>query len=205
MGIRSASPTDLIAIALSRRPNDASGAEGAAKDMHTRLGGIAKLADISFAELCSQGLDDFEALRVLAAIELGRRAGAAGKGVHPEIDVPEDTYAELEHLRHEKREHFVILLLDAKNRMFRRETIHIGTLSNSLVGPREVFRIAIREGASSIIVAHNHPSGDPAPSPEDLEVTKKLVEVGKMLDIPVVDHIIIGDPGSVSFVRKGLL
>jgi len=204
-GVRSASPVDLIAIAFSRWAEDASAAEASAREVYLQMGGIAKVADISSAELESQGLDLFEALRVLAIVELGRRAGAAGKGKHPEVDVPEDVYDELEDLRHEKQERFVILMLDAKNRMFRRETVHIGTLNMSIVGPREVFRIAIREGASSIIVAHNHPSGDPTPSPEDLDVTKRLVEVGKLIDIPVVDHVIIGDPGSVSFVRKGLL
>jgi len=204
-GVRSASPVDLIAIALSRRAEDASPAEAGARDIYHELGGIVKVADISGAELREQGLDEYEALRVLAIIELGRRAGRAEKGLHPEIDVPEDVYEVLEHLKHEKREHFVILMLDAKNQMIRRETVHIGTLNMSIVGPREVFRIAIREGASSIIVAHNHPSGDPTPSPEDLEVTRRLVEVGKLIDIPVVDHVIIGDPGSVSFVRRGLL
>jgi len=204
--VNSASPIDLIAIGFSRRTEDASDSEAMARDALRRFGSIGKVADASFEDISTAtGLEEYEVLRCLALIELGRRAGRAEKGVHPEIDVPEDIYDLLADLKHEKQEHFVVILLDAKNRVIRVANVHIGTLTMSVVGPREVFRIAVREGASSIIVAHNHPSGDPTPSPEDLEVTQRLVEVGKMLDIPVLDHVIIGDPGSVSFTRKGLL
>ena len=203
-GVKAASPVDLIAIGFSRRTEDAD--ESMARDALRKFGGIGKMADASFEDIsAATGMEEFEVVRCLALIELGRRAGRAEKGVHPEIDVPEDIYELLEDLKLEKQEHFVAVLLDAKNRVIRVANVHIGTLTSSLVGPREVFRIAIREGASSMIVAHNHPSGDPTPSPEDLEVTKKLVEVGKLLDIPVLDHVIIGNPGSVSFQRKGLL
>ncbi|MFI5387146.1 MAG: DNA repair protein RadC [Fimbriimonadales bacterium] len=205
-GLKAASPVDLIAIVFSRRRGDAEGSEFSAKEMLKRFGSIGKVADASFEDIQdATGLEEYEILRCLALIELGRRAGRAEKGLHPEVEVAEDVYALLDHLKYEKQEHFVVVLLDAKQKVMRVETVHIGTLSMSPVGPREVFRIAIREGASSIIVAHNHPSGDPTPSPEDLEVTKRLVEVGKLLDIPVIDHVIIGDPGSVSFQRKGLL
>jgi DNA repair protein RadC len=203
-GVRAASPVDLIAIAFSRRTDDVD--EAMARTALKKYGSIGRMADSSFEDIKeATGLEEFEVIRCLALMELGRRAGRAEKGVHPEIDVPEDIYELLEDLKLEKQEHFVAVLLDAKNRVIRVANVHIGTLTSSLVGPREVFRIAIREGASSMIVAHNHPSGDPTPSPEDLEVTKKLVEVGKLLDIPVIDHIIIGNPASVSFQRKGLL
>jgi DNA repair protein RadC len=205
-GVKSASPVDLIAIGLARRTEDAADSEPTAREMLKRFGSIAKVADASFADIKREaGLEDFEALRCFALIELGRRAGRAEKGKQPEVEVPEDVYELLEYLKYEKQEHFMVVLLDAKNKVIRVERVHIGTLSMSIVGPREVFGIAIREGASSIIVAHNHPSGDPTPSPEDLEVTKRLVEVGKILDIPVLDHVIIGDPASVSFQRRGLL
>jgi DNA repair protein RadC len=203
-GVRAASPVDLIAIAFSRRTDDVD--EAMARTALKKYGSIGRMADSSFEDIKeATGLEEFEVIRCLALMELGRRAGRAEKGVHPEIDVPEDIYELLEDLKLEKQEHFVAVLLDAKNRVIRVANVHVGTLTSSLVGPREVFRIAIREGASSMIVAHNHPSGDPTPSPEDLEVTKKLVEVGKLLDIPVIDHIIIGNPASVSFQRKGLL
>ncbi len=205
-GVQAASPVDLVAVAFSRRPEDADRAEPMAREVLKRFGSIAKVADASFEDIHqAAGLEEYESLRLLALLELGRRAGRAEKGLHPQIDVPEDVYDLLQDLKHEKQEHFVVLLLDAKSKVICRQTVHIGTLSMSIVGPREVFRIAIREGASSLIVAHNHPSGDPTPSPEDLEVTKRLVEVGKLMDIPVMDHVIIGDPASVSFSRRGLL
>jgi DNA repair protein RadC len=176
------------------------------QEMLLRLGKINRVTSLSFAEIQAiTGLEDFETLRCLALIELGRLAGHAGKGVPPEIEAPEDIYKMLEHLRYEKQEHFVVFALDAKNRVISATTVHIGTLTMSVVGPREVFRFAVREGASSIIVAHNHPSGDPTPSPEDIDVTKRLVAVGKSLDIPLADHIIIGDPSCISFLRRGLL
>src|SRR5262249_42746108 len=105
----------------------------------------------------------------------------------------------------EKREHFYAILLDSANHVMRKALIHIGTLTMSIVGPREIFREAVREGASSIIVAHNHPSGDPTPSPEDIESTKQLVQVGKLLDIPVLDHVIIGHEGYRSLSEMGLM
>lgn len=203
-GVKTASPIDLFAIGFSRRSEDADISEGMAREILKRLGSIGRVADTSFEDLKDDtGLEEFEALRCLALIELGRRAGRAEKGTRTEIEVPEDVYNALEYLRYEKKEHFVSLMLDTKNVVISTQTIHIGTVNMSVVGPREVFRTAIREGASSVIVAHNHPSGDPSPSPEDHEVTKRLVEVGKLLDIPVLDHVIIGDPGVVSFSRRG--
>lgn len=178
----------------------------AAQLMLQGLGHVRHVADLSSVELRDRfGLDAFECERALALIELGRRAALANKGVPSAIGVPEDVYAELSHLIGEKREHFVILLLDAKNVVYRSQTVHIGTLHSTVVGPREVFRVAVREGASSIIVAHNHPSGDPEPSPEDLAITKRLVRIGEELDVRVLDHVIIGDPDFVSFRRRGLI
>ena len=205
-GVKGASPTDLIAVSFSRRSEDVSGLEPVAREMLKRFGSIAKVADASSLDISGEtGLEEFEVLRCHALMELGRRAAQGGKGDITIIEVPEDAIHLLSYLKREKQEHFVAVLLDAKNQVLSHPTVHIGTLTMSLVGPREVFRTAIREGASSLIVAHNHPSGDPTPSPEDLEVTKRLVEVGKMLDIPVIDHVIIGDPHSISFSRKGLL
>lgn len=206
MGVHAASPTDLVALAFARREEDVSLAEHAARDFVLRAGSLKSLTDLTPDRLRDAfGYDGFEAWRALALVELGRRAGAAGKGEPVEISSPRMVAGLLSHLRDEKREHVVALLLDAKMNVLRIATIHIGTLTMSVVGPREVFREAIREGASSIIVAHNHPSGDPNPSPEDLEVTERLVEVGRMLDIPVLDHVIIGDRREVSFKERGLI
>ena len=205
-GVKSATPIDLVAIGFARRAEDAEGCEPQARDMLTRFRNIGRIGSLSFAEVQdSTSLEDFEVLRSLCLMELGRRAGLAEKGDPKVIDCPEDLYDAVKHLKGEKQEHFMAIALDAKNKVITSETIHIGTLSMSIVGPREIFRFAVREGASCLAVAHNHPSGDPTPSPEDLEVTRKLVEVGKMLDIPLIDHIIVGDPKVVSFARQGLL
>jgi DNA repair protein RadC len=138
-------------------------------------------------------------------MELGRRMANAAQGPKDTIESAEDVMAHMDHLRYEKREHFVAILLDAKNNIIRIAPIHVGTLTSSIVGAREVFREAIRDGAASIILVHNHPSGDPTPSPEDCEVTDHLVLVGDMLDIPVVDHVVIGERTYRSFAQLGLM
>lgn len=205
-GVTSASPVDLLALGFSRRPADAEMGEKIARKMFPKFGKIMSVNDLDYDQIKAEtGLEDYEVLRTLALIELGRRAGLAAKGKPKEVEVPDDLYNEVERLRYKKQEHFVAILLDAKNRVMRTVEIHVGTLTASLVGPREVFRQAIREGASSLIVAHNHPSGDPTPSPEDIEVTRRLVDVGKILDIPVLDHLIVGDPATISLRRRGLL
>jgi DNA repair protein RadC len=95
--------------------------------------------------------------------------------------------------------------LNSANGVIRKALIHIGTLTMSIVGPREIFREAVRDGASSIIVAHNHPSGDPSPSPEDIEITRILIDAGKLLDIPVLDHVIIGHRRYSSLNEMGFM
>jgi DNA repair protein RadC len=202
----SASPIDLLAVGFSRRENDVADSEEMAKALLQRIRRIEALAELSTADIQEiTGLEGFETLQRQALIELGRRAGAAGKGDSVEICGVPDVLEYLKDLRKEKREHFCTLMLDSKNVVQRKHVTHIGTLTMSVVGAREVFREAIREGASGIIVAHNHPSGDPTPSPEDIGVTDKLVEIGKMLDIPVLDHVIIGERRYFSFKERGLI
>lgn len=206
IGIRSAGPADLLAVGLCRRPEDAGHFEETAKDIFKHLGSIRALGDLS-AELLREraGLSQDEAFRAMAWVELGRRIGLAGKGERKEVVDAEAVWEILSYLRDEKREHFVALMLDAKNQMMRVSTIHIGTLTTSIVGPREVFREAVREGASSLIVAHNHPSGNPEPSAEDIAVTARLVEVGQILDMPLLDHVIVGEHAYVSLRTRGLI
>lgn len=205
-GIGAASMIDLLAVGFSRTEKDAKDGEPMARKILKRYDKLSALADTGFQDLAElTGFDPFEIIRAKALIEVGRRTGSAGRGEMVQIDIAEDVAKRLDHLRLEKREHFVVVILDSKSQIQRIAPIHIGTVNMSIVGGREVFREAIRDGASSIIVAHNHPSGDPTPSPEDIEVTDKLVEIGKMLDIPVLDHIIIGYDNFTSFERKGLL
>jgi len=104
-----------------------------------------------------------------------------------------------------KQEHFVVLFLNIKNQVMHRQTIFVGSLNASIVHPREIFREAVRRSTASIVCAHNHPSGNPAPSPEDIEVTKRLVEAGSIIGIELLDHVIIGDHQFISLKEKGFM
>ncbi len=205
-GVAAASLMDLVAVGFSRRAEDANQADEMAKSLLRRFSAIQGLQSASAMDLRDlTGLEAFEVIRAQALMEIGRRISNAGKGEVKFVNRPQDVAALLSYLNQEKREHFVAVLLDAQGGLIRIATIHVGTLTSSIVGPREVFREAIRDGASSVIVAHNHPSGNPEPSPEDIHVTNLLVEVGKMLDISVDDHVIIGDPGFVSLRQRGVI
>lgn len=118
---------------------------------------------------------------------------------------PDDVVRILPRLRREQREHFVVVLLNARHEVMRIETVSIGSLNASIVHPREVFKPAVVESAASIVLVHNHPSGDPEPSEEDLSITKRLVEVGELLGIGVLDHVIVASRGVVSFRARQLL
>ncbi len=205
LGANGTSPTDLLALGLARREEDCRPNEFVARDLLLRGGNVRSLTDLAPVDLAEFGLDRFEAARFLALLELGRRAEKAGRGQIDTIEGPEDVFALCADLRQQKKEYFVALLLDTQSGVLRRATIHVGTLTASLVGAREVFREAVRDGASSIIVAHNHPSGDPSPSPEDVQVTRQLQLAGNVLDIPVLDHVVIGDREFRSLKRMGLM
>lgn len=197
---------DLCAVGFSRREEDVEPNLFVANSVVRRLEGISSTNSLAFDILNeSFGFDEFESLRSLCLIELGRKVALAKRGEPEVVEGPSDVLCLLEHLLNEKREHFYAILLDAQNQVMRKALIHIGTLNMSLVGPREVFREAVRDGASSVVVSHNHPSGDVTPSPEDIEVTRHLVEVGNLLDIPVLDHVIIGHGGYRSLKEAGLM
>jgi len=139
------------------------------------------------------------ALRLAAAFELGRRVQRAAQPQRAPMHSAERVFRWVApQLRGFQRETFQVLLLDGKHRLKRQETVSIGTLTTSLVHPREVFRPAVREAAAAVICAHNHPSGDPHPSTEDLEVTRRLLDAGRTLGIPLLDHVILGEGRYVS-------
>src|SRR5690606_34323601 len=144
--------------------------------------------------------------RILAAVELGRRLAREGPAERAVIRGPRDVF-ELcaPALRDLTQEEFRVLLLNTQHAVLREVVVTRGTLDGSLVHPREVFRAAIADGAAAIILLHNHPSGDPTPSPEDRSVTQQLASAGRVVGIPVVDHVIIGDARYTSFVEAGLL
>ncbi len=149
------------------------------------------------------GLGSAKACEIAACFELGRRF-LQNKKCQIYLS-PEDVWRELKDIRENKKEHFVVLFLDARNQEIKREIISIGSLNASLVHPREVFEPAVRHLAAQIILAHNHPSGNTEPSEDDLELTKRLVEAGKILGIEVIDHIIVAKNNFASLKEKNLI
>ena len=149
------------------------------------------------------GLGPAKSCEIVACFELSRRLLKGKKSVL--LLSPKDVWRELKDIRDNKKEHFVIFFLDARNQEIKREIISVGSLNANLVHPREVFEPAVRYLTAQIIIAHNHPSGNPEPSEDDLEITKRLVEAGKILGIEVVDHIIVSKDSFVSFKEKNLI
>ena len=154
--------------------------------------------------LAVAGVGPARAAALVAAFELGRRAHERPACASP-IRGPEDVLAHVRDLPRARREHFVVLLLNARHELERREIVSIGSLNASIVHPREVFLPAILHSAASVVLVHNHPSGDPEPSEEDLSITRRLVEVGELVGIGVLDHVIVAARGTVSFRARQLL
>lgn len=205
-GADALSVAELLAILL-RTGTEKYSALGLADHLTSQHGGLRGVANMTVEEMAQvHGIGPAKAAQIKAAIEFGRRLVAVSDEERPRIRSPQDVYNLVGHtLRDERREHFVALLLDTKGGVFRQVTISVGDLSSSLVHPREVFVEAVRRSAASLIVAHNHPSGDPTPSPEDAQVTRRLQEAGELLGIELLDHIIIGDNRWISLREKGLL
>ncbi|MDW7726071.1 MAG: DNA repair protein RadC [Candidatus Methanoperedens sp.] len=152
------------------------------------------------------GIKEGKAAQIMACFEIARRLESFNDSEKPKISSPEDVYRRIyPGLREQKKESFIELCLDTKNHIIKEETISIGTLNANIVHPRDVFKTALEESAASIIVAHNHPSGDPTPSREDIEITKKLIEAGKIIGIEVLDHVIIGDGRHLSMKEAGYI
>lgn len=169
--------------------------------------GLRMLMNASLEELTKiKGVGEAKAIQLLAAIELGKRIANMKNEERYVIRSPEDgaNYV-MEEMRFLTQEHFVCLFLNTKNEVIHKQTIFIGSLNASIVHPRELFKEAFRRSAASMICLHNHPSGNPEPSREDIEVTKRLVECGRILGVDVLDHIIIGDKRYVSLKEKGYL
>ena len=165
-----------------------------------------KLLALDFEKLSKiKGIGKAKACLLLSAFELTKRALGVEDNNLPAINNAKDAVAQLQELRTAKKEHFVVLYLNARNQLIHKETISVGTLNASLVHPREVFYPAIEHLAVSIIVAHNHPSGDAEASEDDIKLTKRLAEAGKVLGIEVVDHIIVAKNEFMSFKKKGII
>lgn len=169
--------------------------------------GLAFLADCSPEELvCVEGIGMAKSCQIISAIELGKRIAGAPRGKKISLGSPDQVAALfMEEMRHRKKEVFKVLFLNTKNEIVAIEDVSVGNLNTSIVHPREVFRSAVKKGAASIILLHNHPSGNPTPSQNDIDVTRRLTETGKLLGIPVLDHLVIGDGAYLSFKEQMLL
>jgi DNA repair protein RadC len=195
---------ELLAILLQAGTRSVSVHELANRVL-SAVGGLYGLLDSAVEELMSiPGIGAAKALQIAAAVELGRRIVRRPSEDKLRIRNADDA-AEyvMDRMRHLKKEHFVTLHLDTKHCVIGEELISVGSLDASIVHPREIFKPAVKRSASAILCIHNHPSGDPEPSPEDIAVTRRLCEAGRLLGIDVLDHIVVGDGRYVSLRAEG--
>lgn len=206
-GVSKLSNEELLAILLKTGTKDRS-----AKDLAThlliKLGSIKSLEDMNFYSLSQiKGIGEAKACAILTAIELGKRISVDGNNLQNNIvNSSEMVYKYFNNLfRNTKQEHFYAVYLDNQKKVIDTKLLFIGTLNYSIVHPREVFKEALLLSASSIICIHNHPSGHIEPSKDDIELTQRLISAGKMIGIPVIDHLIIGSNKYFSFADNGIL
>jgi DNA repair protein RadC len=200
------SDSELLALVVRHGTAGAS-AMDLSRTLISEFDGLPRLASRNVLELRRvRGMGPAKSVAVAAAFELGRRAASGAAPGKTPVSSPRDVARHFGPvMRHLKQEVFKVLLLDSANHLLRDVTISTGILNSSLVHPREVFQPAILEPAAGIILLHNHPSGNPEPSGEDIRITRQLAEAGRILGIPVHDHVIIADQQSTSFAERGLL
>ncbi len=201
------SNSELLAILIGTGTRDRSAIAVADRILSMEKAGLSFLADCTPEELCSvAGVGVAKSCKVIAAVELGKRISASSAEKRFSVGNPGEVASlYMEEMRHLKKEHFKVLFLNTKNEILSAENTSIGNLNSSIVHPREVFRMAVKKGAAAIIVMHNHPSGNPLPSQNDLDITRRLTEAGQLLGIPVLDHLIIGDGTYISLKEKMLM
>jgi DNA repair protein RadC len=205
VGPQALSTTELLAITL-RTGVGGENVLRLAERLLAHFGGLAGVARASVKELCGvRGIGPAKAVEIKAALEIGRRLLAMSPEERPRVTSPADAanllMAEMMLL---EQEHLRLILLDTRNHVLQIPTVYVGSLNTSVIRVGELFRAAIRENAAAMIVAHNHPSGDPSPSPEDIHVTRQIASAGKLLDIELLDHVIIGRQRFVSLKERGL-
>ncbi len=204
-GAQALSTAELLAIIL-RTGVDGENVVHLAERLLARFDGLPGLAQASFAELCQvKGIGPVKVTQVKAALELGRRLLVAAPQERPLIQSPADVAhlvgSEMAFL---PQEEFWVLHLDTRNRVMKVQRLYRGSLNQATVRVAEVYRDAVRNNAAAIIVVHNHPSGDPTPSPQDVALTRALAEAGQLLDLPLLDHVIIGLGRWVSLKERHL-
>ncbi len=206
LGAQALSNTELLAILL-RTGTATESVLDVARRILTQPGGLRFLGESSMANLIAiPGIGMAKAAQIKAGLELGRRLALLDPEVRPVIRTPADVAAlVMEEMRYLDREHFRVVGLNTKNQVIAVDQVSVGSLNASLVHPREVFKPMIARSAAAVVLLHNHPSGDPAPSREDIQITQRLAEAGRILGIEVLDHVVIGDNRHVSMKERGLL
>ena len=205
-GEEALSVQELLALILGRGSKNDS-VLSVAQRLLSHFGDLNKLASAGLEELARiKGIGPAKAAQIKAVFELGKRSLSSwDKAEKTKISSAEDVFKLFgQRLKAKKKEHFLVLLLDARNRLIRSVEISVGSLDASIVHPREVFKEAIGESASRLILVHNHPSGDPKPSEADIEITGRLAAAGKILGLEILDHIIIGNKNASSLKEEGL-
>ncbi|CUS02697.2 conserved protein of unknown function [Candidatus Promineifilum breve] len=205
VGAEVLSTAELLAIVL-RNGSQGENVLRLAERLLAQFDNLPGLARATITELTeAHGVGPAKAAEIKAAMELGRRLVAASPEERPHVSTPDDAFHLLKsEMMFLDQEHLRLILLDTRNRVLRTPTIYVGSLNTSVIRVGELFRAAIRENAAAFIIAHNHPSGDPSPSPEDINVTRQIVQAGKLLDVDVLDHIVIGRNRYVSLKQRGL-
>ena len=205
LGAEALSAQEILALILGRGIKDES-VMVTAQRLLSQFGNLKGIANASIEELARvRGIGVAKATQIKAAFELSKRLEGYESGKKVTIKTPEDIVEQVRaRLKDKKKEHFLVILLNTRNQLIGIAPISIGSLDASIVHPREVFKEAISATAASVIFAHNHPSGDPQPSEDDIKLTKRLVQAGEIIGIEVLDHIIVGGNTFVSIKRQGL-
>jgi len=205
VGAGAVSTAELLAIVL-RTGTGGENVLRLAERLLAEFGSLPGLSRASITELMNvKGVGEAKASEVKAALELGRRLMTSAPEERPVVSSPADAANLLmSEMMFLEQEHLRLILLDTRNRVLKTPTIYVGSLNASVVRVGELFRAALKANAAAMIVAHNHPSGDPSPSPEDIRVTRQLVDAGRLMDIEVLDHVVIGHQRFVSLKERGL-
>jgi len=206
LGSEALSAQEILALILGRGISGES-VMVTAQRLLSRFGNLKGVANASIEELTEiRGIGPAKAAQIKAAFELSKRLeGPVDEREKPVVKSPEDVVSIVKsQLKGKKKEHFLVLCLDTRNNVINCRAISMGSLDTSIVHPREVFKEAISSSAASVILVHNHPSGDPEPSKEDIELTKRLAKAGEIMGIEVLDHIIVCDKSYSSLKAKNL-